>query len=148
MKQLTSHSRHFLTDLEPYVCIANECKQPTVTFALFQQWKDHMDSAHTPDWLEHLQRRKTWNCDVNPREDATFNSAAEFEQHVKSVHGDVVPSIVLATMLEQNASYTNRSILYCPFCGNTIDADDETVHQPELVEGDEGKVTEESRTLV
>lgn len=80
-----------------------------------------MDSVHTPQWLYQLQSANMWYCDVDPLEHRIFPSALELEQHVKSDHDSVVPSIALATMLKQNITHSSRGPHYCPICDEIVD---------------------------
>jgi len=119
---LTHPSRHFLTDLQPFICIAARgCSQVDRTFTSSLQWQEHMDSAHGLEWISLLQSRQVWYCDIGPSEHNEFPTANELEQHVKSVHGSSIPNIELAAMLKQNVLLSPRGSRFCPICEETAD---------------------------
>jgi hypothetical protein len=80
-----------------------------------------MESAHTSEWLEELQQRKTWYCDIDEWEgDEDFTTAKELEQHIKSEHGERVPNVAVASMLQQNTRLSWLGLTYCPICNESV----------------------------
>ncbi|KAF4784666.1 protein kinase domain-containing protein [Colletotrichum scovillei] len=47
--------KHVDHDLEPYVCVSDECSQPPMTFSNHSEWLQHMNIAHGPHWVVDLQ---------------------------------------------------------------------------------------------
>ncbi|OQV08763.1 Protein kinase domain-containing protein [Cladophialophora immunda] len=55
---------HFKRDLEPYVCISEECSSNLQYFVSLRDWRHHMNSQHTLDWIEEIHRPATWFCET------------------------------------------------------------------------------------
>ncbi|KXH42599.1 protein kinase domain-containing protein [Colletotrichum simmondsii] len=46
---------HVDHDLQPYVCVSDECSQPPMTFSNHNKWLQHMNDTHGPHWIVDLQ---------------------------------------------------------------------------------------------
>ncbi|KAM0420431.1 hypothetical protein ACHAPT_011852 [Fusarium lateritium] len=75
---------HFKRDLQPYVCISEDCTEPAIYFTSFSQWRKHMDQVHTANWARQIHAPKAWYCDLDPDEYNEFRSADDFRKHITS----------------------------------------------------------------
>ncbi|RTE80926.1 hypothetical protein BHE90_004564 [Fusarium euwallaceae] len=77
---------HFKKDLEPYVCISEDCVDPPVYFTSFLAWRKHMEQVHMVDWARRVHSPNIWYCDLGPDEYEEFGSASQLRQHITSKH--------------------------------------------------------------
>ncbi|KAJ2988255.1 hypothetical protein NUW58_g4076 [Xylaria curta] len=82
---------HVDQDIEPYVCISEDCIEPPQYFTTLQDWMDHMQTRHSMNWSEQIHTER-WHCDVDHnepgREPPEFDEKAEFLNHLNTYHRD------------------------------------------------------------
>ncbi|KAH6876579.1 hypothetical protein B0T10DRAFT_566794 [Thelonectria olida] len=52
---LLPRARHVNQDLKPYICLFDNCGQPSPSFEDYEKWANHMAERHTTDWPRKLQ---------------------------------------------------------------------------------------------
>ncbi|KAI5925688.1 hypothetical protein F4810DRAFT_27119 [Camillea tinctor] len=77
--------RHVDEELRLYTCISEECLNPPRLFAQFDEWKEHMDSEHSLEWVRNVHAPPTLCCDMD-HDELTFEGEVDLEQHVKDEH--------------------------------------------------------------
>ncbi|RHZ72034.1 hypothetical protein CDV55_103853 [Aspergillus turcosus] len=80
-------SAHVDRDLEPYVCISEECREPLRYFVSKQDWMDHMQSRHTITWAQKVHT-EMWYCDVSHSVPVEFDDVTKLLTHLQSEHGN------------------------------------------------------------
>ncbi|RSL93297.1 hypothetical protein CEP52_013342 [Fusarium oligoseptatum] len=111
---------HFNEDLEPYVCISEECSAQPVYFSSRRNWQAHMNESHTVDWSQEIHKNAIWYCDLDPHGYQEFMDAEELRNHLKSKHEGTVTSEESETLVAMNTMYVSRSPTECPLCFEDI----------------------------
>ncbi|KAL2673720.1 hypothetical protein Neosp_012163 [[Neocosmospora] mangrovei] len=107
--------RHVDTDLEPYVCISEDCRKPLQFFADLSLWENHMRNQHSTKWTQLVHKPTVWRCDFEHDEEEFCNEEA-FQEHIRKRHSDSDESerrmiATLGTGVEARAKHI------CPLCG-------------------------------
>lgn len=72
-------------DIQPYVCLSEDCTSPFLFFASMSQWLSHMDTIHSEEWNRKIHMG-TWYCDVDHDGQVyQFNDYVDFAEHMKDV---------------------------------------------------------------
>ncbi|KAI0898300.1 hypothetical protein F4806DRAFT_354666 [Annulohypoxylon nitens] len=132
--------RHVDRDLLPYVCLSEDCMEFMVQFETFEQWKRHMESNHTPEWIEKLYR-KEWTCHVDHINPLPFNSPEILKNHMHEHHADILNDIQIKVLAKQSAVNAPRDPGTCPLCHFLIVEDDQAT------DGDQGPEDNTSSTI-
>ncbi|KAI1752132.1 hypothetical protein F4782DRAFT_502146 [Xylaria castorea] len=111
---------HFKKDLQPYVCISEDCSEPAVYFTSFSKWRKHMDDVHTTDWARIIHSPQVWYCDVSPHEYLEFGEKEELEHHLQNEHSNDMSSKQLERRLARNVLPSPREKSACPLCKQDI----------------------------
>ena len=77
---LISCRKHFLGDLEPYICLFENCPNPNELYPSVEQWLAHMKAHPVPS--------TQWVCSMRHtgRNERVMRSSEEFTSHMKDVH--------------------------------------------------------------
>ncbi|CAO2657895.1 Nn.00g071550.m01.CDS01 [Neocucurbitaria sp. VM-36] len=114
---------HFNKDLEPYVCISEDCQEPPIYFSTISRWQKHMESIHTGRWCQEVHKPKAWYCDA-AHEGKTgflfFDNAEQLKSHLELYHKDTVPSARLASKVRRSVISRSRDVDLCPLCHEVI----------------------------
>ncbi|KAH6975803.1 hypothetical protein EDB80DRAFT_740174 [Ilyonectria destructans] len=112
---------HVDRDMEPYVCISEECKEPFQFFVHSRDWKDHMQRMHTLDWAQNVHTT-AWHCDMDhahvPEDlnQTDFNEKDDFMQHLSKAHGAALTRSQLLARTRRNRTAKIRESFTCPLC--------------------------------
>ncbi|KAJ4861567.1 GATA zinc finger domain-containing protein [Trichoderma breve] len=100
-----SWKKHVFRDLQPYVCLFDNCSSPSQVYQRRKDWIAHMKQEH---WV-------SWSCSFGCSK--SFRSQESFEKHVTTVHGQNFESIDFQAVLNlcRFPSDTN-TVGICPFC--------------------------------
>ncbi|KAL7789571.1 hypothetical protein V8C43DRAFT_97014 [Trichoderma afarasin] len=100
-----SWKKHVFRDLQPYVCLFDNCSSPSQVYQRRKDWIAHMKQEH---WV-------SWSCSFGCSK--SFRSQESFEKHVTTIHGQNFESIDLQAVLNlcRVPSDTN-TVGTCPFC--------------------------------
>ncbi|UKZ74546.1 hypothetical protein TrVFT333_002216 [Trichoderma virens FT-333] len=97
---------HVKNDLDPYVCLFEQCNQPDELYKHSEKWLDHMH--------QHGQR---WHCSSH-RDIGLFSTCEEYMQHMRKVHETKLSDAKLRVLANRNARSLPQLFASCPLCGN------------------------------
>jgi hypothetical protein len=86
-----------------------------------------MDNVHTLDWIQELNSRSRWYCDINSLKCEIFPSPAELNRHIELAHGGGVPKVHIAAMIADNVLVSPGDRKTCPICQESIDTKDAAI---------------------
>ncbi|KAM0710562.1 hypothetical protein Q7P35_002233 [Cladosporium inversicolor] len=77
--------RHYRRDLQPYVCVAEDCRELRPSFASSREWFTHMSSNHTDSWSSKLHNRLDWICTARHENSSVyaFSYKEELLNHIR-----------------------------------------------------------------
>ncbi|KAI0452816.1 hypothetical protein F5B21DRAFT_505895 [Xylaria acuta] len=111
---------HFKKDLQPYVCISEDCSEPAVYFTSFSKWRKHMEGVHTTKWARRIHSPQVWYCDVSPHKYLEFEERGELEHHLENEHFNDLNPKQLQRRLARNVLPSRRRKNMCPLCNQDI----------------------------
>lgn len=114
------YSAHVDRDLEPYVCISEECREPLRYFVSKQDWMDHMQSRHTITWAQKVHT-EMWYCDVSHSVPVEFDDVTKLLTHLQSEHGNQLTKSKLQGRARRNRRVATRDPFVCPLCDTVPD---------------------------
>ncbi|KAH7133080.1 hypothetical protein B0J13DRAFT_450677, partial [Dactylonectria estremocensis] len=106
---------HVDQDLEPYVCISEECREPPRYFVRRRDWLDHMQKRHSMTWAEKIHTEQ-WYCDIGHDDPLEFDERGSFVNHLKCEHGDQLTKSKLEGRARRNRRIATRDRFICPLC--------------------------------
>lgn len=114
---------HVDRDIEPYVCISEECKEPIQFFVHSREWKDHMQQFHTLDWTQRIYTT-VWYCDMDhsdlPKQriedDFTYQEKEELVEHLSSAHENALTRVQILARTRRSKTQKQRGPFICPLC--------------------------------
>ncbi|KAH6981610.1 hypothetical protein BKA56DRAFT_731124 [Ilyonectria sp. MPI-CAGE-AT-0026] len=96
---------HVKNDLDPYVCLFEDCDQPDLIY------------NHSDEWLNHLhQHAKVWRCSSH-RELGSFSTREEYIIHMRVAHITKLSDTQLRFLANRNTRKTGKLFPTCPLCG-------------------------------
>jgi hypothetical protein len=106
-------------DVQPYICLSEDCRCPLLFFTNMEQWRHHMNTFHSNQWTRRVHR-STWFCDTD-HEATQFNDLEIFLEHMKDPDnhpgGDPPTSQQLDTLCRIRQEFLIRDDeCSCPFC--------------------------------
>ncbi|OGM41710.1 hypothetical protein ABOM_009897 [Aspergillus bombycis] len=110
---------HVDHDLEPYLCIFEECYGGYPYFATFNDWQDHMIS-HSRRWHREIYRKPSWICSVCDSHNDVFSSSEAFSSHTKDVHCPELTTAQLEGLSWLSETSPPRPRDLCPLCGYRV----------------------------
>ncbi|UKZ88419.1 uncharacterized protein TrAFT101_004179 [Trichoderma asperellum] len=96
---------HVINDLDPYVCLFEECNEPNKLYKHRGKWLSHMH--------QHIQH---WRCPSH-RELDPFLTREEYMQHMREVHKINLGENKLLLLANRSARKPAQLFLSCPLCG-------------------------------
>jgi hypothetical protein len=77
--------RHYQLDLQPYICLAEDCRDVRPSFASSREWFTHMKSSHSDFWSRKMHNQPAWVCTARHKNDSiyAFSSKAELLNHIR-----------------------------------------------------------------
>ncbi|KAE8380327.1 hypothetical protein BDV26DRAFT_257809 [Aspergillus bertholletiae] len=106
---------HVDRDLELYVCISEECRDPLRFFVKKEDWIDHMKSRHTVTWAQKVHT-EMWHCDVSHCATVEFGDMSELLEHLQTKHGDLLTKSKIQGRARRNRRIAGRDPFVCPLC--------------------------------
>lgn len=94
-------------DLEPYVCLFENCDLAFDIFPSSKEWIDHIRTQH----------RMKWHCVAKNHEPKAFDSQASFEGHMREEHRGRFREEQLPFLAENSGRPVGPTFEQCPFCG-------------------------------
>lgn len=112
-KQFLSKRRwklHIEEDLQPYICLYEECFSPPRMFTSVEEWIKHTNEHHSTQWVCILHQD-------NNQELPSFNDQEQLKLHLTSCHGKSLSASQMRTLIRLGTKPGIASILQsCPFC--------------------------------
>lgn len=107
-------------DIEPYVCISEDCLEPLQYFTNSKDWMSHMQTRHSMNWSERIHTER-WHCDLThdaPNEELQeFDNKVDFFNHFNTCHGVKLTQAQLLGRIRRNRRLATRDPFVCPLCG-------------------------------
>ncbi|PGG96607.1 hypothetical protein AJ80_09808 [Polytolypa hystricis UAMH7299] len=97
---------HVISDLDPYVCLFEDCSKP------------HQLYDHSYTWLSHMrQHLLQWHCETKSHGPKTFETQEEYMAHMKQMHKPTFTEPQLKLLAKRNGRLKGPLFQTCPFCG-------------------------------
>lgn len=106
-KSLSSqtHRQHVKNDLDPYICMFEDCNSAEVLY------------SHSQEWLAHLHDHgKIWHCSSHPSLDP-FTRRDDYIQHIRDVHSSALNDAQIRALANKNSRKRANLFPSCPLCG-------------------------------
>lgn len=97
---------HVKKDLDPYICVFDDCDQPYQIFSSSKEWLAHMRSEH----------RMSWRCVARDHPPQTFETRESFLHHMADAHPGKFRKEQLPYIAESSARALTPTLPACPFC--------------------------------
>lgn len=102
-KQLRDHVK---TDLDPYVCLTENCDRPDELY------------KHREEWLRHIQKHSLrWHCTSKAHNSVFFDTRDDYISHMKSSHRKAVTDTQIDMLANRSLQLTGPLFKSCPLCG-------------------------------
>ncbi|OCL12400.1 hypothetical protein AOQ84DRAFT_437031 [Glonium stellatum] len=98
--------RHVLGDLEPYVCMFDNCTQADSLFPDRTSWLSHMQWEHS----------RQWRCTSQEHPPRIFDKEEDFDIHMKLDHQGSFTEVQISTLKHLNAIPSPITFNTCPLC--------------------------------
>ena len=85
-KKYRRWKKHLLEDLQPYICLFQNCNQRGKTYRSFKDWQAHLSQPHDQDWLCPLSHI---GVDADEKQALLFDIAIKFQEHLSLYHPDL-----------------------------------------------------------
>ncbi|KAG6356100.1 hypothetical protein INS49_015485 [Diaporthe citri] len=99
-------ANHVKKDLDPYICVFDDCTQPYQIFSSSKEWLAHMRSEH----------RMSWRCVVRDHPPQIFETPEAFLNHMTDAHPGKFRKDQLPFIAESSARALSPTVPACPFC--------------------------------
>ncbi|RSL42018.1 hypothetical protein CEP53_012425 [Fusarium sp. AF-6] len=119
---------HVDADLQPYVCISEQCKEPLKFFQRKQDWVEHMQTRHTLEWAQKIHT-ELWQCDVGHSETKYFDQKDHYLDHLKAQHDGQFTSSQIQGRARRSKKTATREPFVCPLCDCIPDDIERIVHE-------------------
>lgn len=103
----TCARRHVLNDLEPYVCLFEDCNDAHRLFRDRAAWLSHMQETHT----------KQWTCTAAGHKLCVFETEQDFEHHMRVDHAASFKESQLPWYKKRSQGPAASTFSACPLCG-------------------------------
>ncbi|CAN9264370.1 unnamed protein product [Alternaria alternata] len=77
--------RHYMRDLQPYICLSEDCRESRPSFASSFEWFNHMNADHSDFWSSRIYNQPAWMCIAKHENDSvyTFSLKDELLDHIR-----------------------------------------------------------------
>lgn len=99
--------RHVMNDLEPYVCVFEDCDDAHRLFRDRAAWLSHMQETHT----------KQWTCIAAGHKLCVFETEKGFEDHIRIAHATGFKESQLHWYKKRSQGPAASTFSVCPLCG-------------------------------
>ncbi|CCF42269.1 serine/threonine protein phosphatase [Colletotrichum higginsianum] len=97
---------HVKSDLDPYVCLFEECDSGEELY------------AHSRPWLKHMREHTLrWSCKSKSHGPFTASSRADYLNHMQESHAGKFTEAQLGVLADRNGRATGTLFQTCPLCG-------------------------------
>ncbi|KAI1757960.1 hypothetical protein F4782DRAFT_536659 [Xylaria castorea] len=98
-------SLHVKNDLDPYVCMFEECSSPDKLY------------KHSHEWLKHMREHSLrWRCTLKSHGELVYNTRGEYLIHMKTEHAVKLTDAQLKVLAERNGRMIGPMFKSCPLC--------------------------------
>ncbi|PKK52627.1 hypothetical protein CI102_2887, partial [Trichoderma harzianum] len=146
----TRWRRHVDRDLEPYICLSEECAESSAGFSTFEDWSDHMQT-HGQRWHQDVYLMPSWICAICEDDHNTFGDPENLHSHMQETHIDQFSAEQIQIISRRSKISGRRSLNECPLCCfqiRDIDLETKVVSQKRAGEPLEGKSNKTTRTSI
>lgn len=96
-----------MNDLDPYVCLFEECNEPDELY------------KHSENWLRHMHKHnQNWLCRSRSHREL-FLTREDYMQHVREAHNFKMGEEELLFLAKTNARKAEKLFTSCPLCGKS-----------------------------
>lgn len=137
-------------DLEPYICLSEECAESSAGFSTFEDWSDHMQT-HGQRWHQDVYLMPSWICAICEDDHNTFGDPENLHSHMQETHIDQFSAEQIQIISQRSKISGRRSLNECPLCCfqiRDIDLETKVVSQKRAGEPLEGKSNKTTRTSI
>ncbi|KAH0532612.1 hypothetical protein TsFJ059_001282 [Trichoderma semiorbis] len=110
---------HTDEDMEPYVCLSEDCTSPMLFFVNMNDWMNHMEMFHPDQWNRTIHM-SPWYCDVGHKPAINFDDHDSFVRHMTDPanHEGQEPQTdrQLETLPCKKQRFPLRDEYCCPLC--------------------------------
>ncbi|KAH8587086.1 hypothetical protein B0O99DRAFT_527429 [Bisporella sp. PMI_857] len=121
-KKRTAHwERHVDEHLKPYACLFPDCAESLVFFARRHEWKTHMETVHSKEWLRKVHTI-VWYCDIDHDSSEIFETELQWRKHMQDLKSHPRRALTTPTQAQFDAMSPRkqqialRDRLVCPLC--------------------------------
>ncbi|KAB5583631.1 hypothetical protein GE09DRAFT_1248057 [Coniochaeta sp. 2T2.1] len=113
--------RHVDEHLKPYSCLFPKCAESLVVFTRRNEWKAHMESTHSRDWLRKVHAT-VWHCDLGHDPPEMFETEAQWREHMMNLESHPGRKQAAPTQAQLDALSPRkqqaalREKFVCPLC--------------------------------
>ncbi|EHK50331.1 hypothetical protein TRIATDRAFT_289101 [Trichoderma atroviride IMI 206040] len=98
---------HVKSDLDPYVCLFEDCDSPGELY------------SHNSTWLKHMRSHNLrWRCISKSHSNFQCNTKGEYINHIKVCHPDKFTDEQLDILAIKNARTASPMFKSCPLCNS------------------------------
>ncbi|EHK42542.1 hypothetical protein TRIATDRAFT_163125, partial [Trichoderma atroviride IMI 206040] len=113
IKDEKSWREHLKNDLDPYVCLTEDCDCPDELF------------RHSGEWLRHMRKHSLhWRCASKSHGSMFFSTRDDYISHMNEKHGKAINDEQIAVLADRSLQLNGPLFKSCPLCG--IEAQDYT----------------------
>ncbi|KAL8420551.1 hypothetical protein RB594_003366 [Gaeumannomyces avenae] len=113
---------HVDEDLEPYICISEQCGNLPPAFSTREDWRKHMRSKHRADWAQYMHRPHRWLCTIKHSPPRPFESEQLLLDHLRKEHSEDFPEAELVLIASRSKVPVPSEAYICQFCGEDVAA--------------------------
>ncbi|KAK4244252.1 hypothetical protein C7999DRAFT_17466, partial [Corynascus novoguineensis] len=103
---LDKWAKHVKKDLDPYICIFDQCPNPYQLYSSSEEWLGHMISQH----------RTRWHCPARDHPHLALGTRDELITHLEQIHPGRFEKAQLGSVADSCARADYPTIQHCPFC--------------------------------
>ncbi|KAH6877240.1 hypothetical protein B0T10DRAFT_188142 [Thelonectria olida] len=97
---------HVKNDLDPYVCLFEDCDSAELLY------------NHSGAWLKHMKEHALrWRCTAKSHGEFVADTRSEYVSHMKTSHPGKFTDAQLGVLADRNARMTGPLFASCPLCG-------------------------------
>lgn len=93
-------TRHILKDIDPFICLFEDCKESLPLFKTVEEWLGHMQWQHTI----------VYSCQAVGHEREVFSSPQDLESHIRRGHLDTFTESQLPGLVKQGTLPSSNTI--------------------------------------
>ncbi|KAF3019352.1 hypothetical protein E8E14_010724 [Neopestalotiopsis sp. 37M] len=106
MRNETKWQEHLRYDLDPYVCLFENCEKADELY------------THSEPWLRHMkQHALRWTCTAKSHLPFKFDEKRDYEEHMRTTHKGAFTDAQLSAVAERIGKTTGPLFQSCPLCG-------------------------------